>query len=193
MNRFDLFSALGDLPDKTVAWAKFRGGISKKPIFITLGTVAACLILTVALNFNFFYAFLFGCNSEDTGDAGGVGGAKPSSLIYYDGGEGEYSLFEVGDKTIEECLLIWKNLNAVGEEVEIYLISTLSGDRISGVDLADISPDGIFSVSVSITPDIKNYYSGREESFILESLRLTVKSWFSARVAGEVKVSVSVD
>ncbi len=184
MNRFDFLSAVGDIPENLISDAGNCKRSYKKPLISALGTVAACLIIVIIVN---LWPLLFaGAGMEGpNGNAGGSDGAMPPNSsyavsVYYLADSGEITSKELTVTDENQLLKLWRFYNGIPEDVSIYLASPLN-----------LSPDGSFTVNVSVGRKIEKYYDGRDGGAILESLRLTVLSFMEEATAYE-KITVTV-
>ena len=212
MNRFDLFSAIGDISEKYILDAKRSSRSYRKPIIGTLAAVAACLVLVLAVNFSYIFTGggsgmagpesdanggnlgggaggqMGGAESDANGGnlgggAGGqMGGAEDAATVSVYYVNEENEIISVGYSDVNEAELLAKWR-------ELSAIPESVGIYL--LSTLELSPDGNFAVTVSVDKSIESYYGARDGEKILESLRLTVLSFMEAETEFEtIEVNV---
>ena len=180
MNRFDFLSAMGELPENLVADASYSRKSSKKAVFGILGTVAACFLIVILVN---IWSLVFGGAGAagPSGDSDGAMMPQVTASVYYLS-DGEIASTEIRVADENELLYHWREYNGIPQDIPIYLASPLN-----------LSPDGSFSVNVSVGGKIENYFKDTDGSSLLESLRLTVLSYMEEATSyNEIHVTVAV-
>lgn len=184
MNKEQFYELLGEIDDNAVNAAQTpASGRIKRKLIATVAAVAACICVLAGAGiwYHNTKALLPDATIENESSTGigEVAIAEENIEIYYikDGAIASASVYlQCDPQTIFDS---WREYNSIGDEVE--LISVRIDDN--GTEFTDSSGDSMvagytvgdtFTLTVTVTENIKNYYDTVGEEKLLESLKLTL-------------------
>ena len=164
MRSDDILDAIGEVDDDLVRGAK-EIRRSHKALWLTLSSVAACLLIVFMLPIVFIS--MKGASSADPGSDGKEEDISSISIYYL--GEDGIAVEQTEWLSIQEVFNTWRDLNGLGEDVRF-----ISQDFIVSTD----DPVTVSVVHLVISDDIENYYDSVDKKLLLETLTLTMTEYF---------------
>ena len=166
MRSDDILDAIGELDEALVRNAK-NIKRSHKTLWMTLGSIAACILITFM--FPIVFISMKGANSEAPDSAENANPTdKPHISIYYVEGD-IISVDKIEFAAVEDVFNAWRNSNCLGENVQFidHFFICSSDD-----------PSSSTVVNIWISDEIENYYETVDKDLLLKSLKLTMMEYF---------------
>lgn len=153
MKSDDILDAIGLVEDACVKKAKEKKK-TKKNMWITIGTIAACLVLFFLIpNIPNF----IGYDAEDPG-------AGDDVWIYYVDGDAISREQATLPKTSQAVFASWKEKNGIGEDVVLLDVTE------------SLEEDGA-ALYITVSANIETYYEIIDSELLLESLKQTMTGY----------------
>ena len=180
MRADDLLDAIGKIDDESILDAK-QIKKSKKRTWITIVSVAACLVLFFLIpNIPNF----IGYNSSDDRY---TEMSSTEMILAYD----YIDVYYIENNTIksekvylpcspEDIFYYWRDKNGIGEEVRFIKVKIESNSKTTvsqfqGENVVEHQIGDYHVYNLTISKNFKNYYKQFEESLLLEALEKTMK------------------
>lgn len=167
MKSDDILDAIGLVEDAYIKKAKEKkkSKKNKKNMWITIGTIAACLVLFFLIpNIPNF----IGYNAEGPEDGNHV-------WIYYVDGNAISREQATLPKTSQAVFASWKEKNGIGEEVVL-------------LDVTESPEEDGAALYITVSANIETYYETIDAELLLESLKQTMTG-YSELVYDEYHIS----
>lgn len=182
MKPHDIFDAIGNVDETCVMKAKEKKKSHKK-LWITAGSIAACLALIICLPIIFMSINNMGTDKNNTaGPNDGLGGEiameQDNVWIYYVDGNEINREQQYLPMDPEDIFHAWKAENDIGDEVEFIRVNidsngkTTEKDGVVGHQIGDY-----FVYNLTISKSIENYYDTIDKDLLLESLQKTMTGY----------------
>ena len=179
MKRDDILDAIGNVDDACVKRAKEKKKSHKK-VWITLGSLAACLLVVfmlpgIILNFG-------GYDSADNVQDEEIAVEYKNVWIYYvEDGQickaKEYTAMQASS-----IFALWKEKNGIGDEVELikFRIESNSSTTTSEYDGEGIVKHEVGDyrvLKITVSANLEAYYETIDSELLLESLKQTMTGY----------------
>ena len=176
----DILDAIGNIDDVCVKKAKAKKK-SHKAVWITIGSIVACLALVVCMPYVLF--FLKGAYDSNPGNAGEEMAVGWDYVrIYYVDGDEIKQQKEWLRLSAEDIFNVWKEKNGLGDDVELIRVIIDSNSKTA---VSEFDGEGVVNHEVgnyhiynlTITKSIENYYDTIDRELMLESLKRTMTGY----------------
>lgn len=181
MKSSEILDAIGKVDDECVKKAREKKK-SNKRIWITVGSLAACMVLLFMAPF--IYIAFQGANSAAPEGAGGQDLAVESEYvwIYYVDGDEINRTSQYLPLSAEQIFYAWREQNNIGDEVAFIKVKIDSNSKTTesefngeGVVRHEIGDYFIFNITIS--KRIEEYYHLIDSELLLESLKQTMTGY----------------
>lgn len=181
MKSSDILDAIGKVDDASVRKAKEKKKSSKK-IWITVGSLAACMVLIFMAPF--IYIAFQGANSAAPEGAGGQDLAVESEYvwIYYVDGDEINRTSQYLPLSAEQIFYAWREQNNIGDEVAFIKVKIDSNSKTTesefdGEGVVKHEIGDYFVYNITISKRIEEYYHFIDSELLLESLKQTMTGY----------------
>lgn len=182
MKKEDFYELLGDVDEKSVKAAEESPVKRIRHKWIRYGgvVVAACLVVIAGLGVWFNYNKLPETSDNTDQDISNQDVAlEYSNVDIYFLKNGEMlSVSEYLPCAPEDIFNTWKSYNRIGDEVKLISVKIEdNGTESKDSFVAYYTVGDTFTLNVTVTENLKDYYSTISEEKLLESLKLTLTSY----------------
>lgn len=178
----DIPEAIGNVDDECAK--KVRGKKKNhKAFWITLGSVAACLIITLIIpalsRFGAFERFTSNITNDTAVEEAYVAIEENYVDIYYvSGGEIEHSQKHL-PLSAKDVFNAWKEQNSIGDDVKFIDVSIEDNGKttefeVAGQTVIKHEKGDCFIYNLTISKSIEDYYNTVNSELLLESLKKTM-------------------
>lgn len=181
MKSSDILDAIGKVDDECVKKAKEKKK-SNKRIWITVGSLAACMVLIFMAPF--IYIAFQGANSAEPEGAGGQDLAVESEhvWIYYVDGEEINRTSQYLPLSAEQIFYAWREQNGIGDEVAFIKVridsnSKTTESEFDGEGVVEHEIGDYFVYNITISKRIEEYYHLIDSELLLDSLKQTMTGY----------------
>lgn len=181
MKSSDILDAIGKVDDECVRKAKEKKK-SNKRIWITVGSLAACMVLIFMAPF--IYIAFQGANSAAPEGAGGQDLAVESEYvwIYYVDGDEINRTSQYLPLSAEQIFYAWREQNNIGDEVAFIKVKIDSNSKTTesefeGEGVVKHEIGDYFVYNITISKRIEEYYHLIDSELLLESLKQTMTGY----------------
>lgn len=181
MKSSDILDAIGKVDDECVRNAKEKKK-SNKRIWITVGSLAACMVLIFMAPF--IYIAFQGANSAEPEGAGGQDLAVESEYvwIYYVDGDEISRTSQYLPLSAEQIFYAWREQNNIGDEVAFIKVKIDSNSKTTesefeGEGVVKNENGDYFVYNITISKRIEEYYHLIDSELLLESLKQTMTGY----------------
>lgn len=180
MKTNDILDAIGNVDESCVKKAKEKTKSHKK-IWITIGSLAACVVFVFCLPFIFIA--LQGANSAaPEGQDDEMAVVVEKVWIYYvDGGEINRTRRQL-PLSAEQVFNAWREENGIGDEVAFVKVKIDSNSKTTesefdGAGVVKHEIGNYFVYNITISKRIEEYYHLIDPELLLESLKRTMTGY----------------
>lgn len=176
MKKDQFYKLLGDIDEKNIK-AVEQPIVKKKHTWIKyIVPFAACLLLVLGISFN-----QISRNNplgESSTSEQEIAIEHKNINIYYVNNNELFAVSEYLPCSAEEVFKSWKKANNIGNEVElIHFEIKNNGTERKDSFTASYTVGDSFTMKVTVTENLKNYYSVIPENILLKSLKLTLTEY----------------
>ena len=181
MKSSDILDAIGKVDDECVKKAKEKKK-SNKRIWITVGSLAACMVLIFMAPF--IYIAFQGANSAEPEGEGGQDLAVESEYvwIYYVDGDEINRTSQYLPLSAEQIFYAWREQNNIGDEVAFIKVKIDSNSKTTesefdGEGVVKHEIGDYFVYNITISKRIEEYYHLIDSELLLDSLKQTMTGY----------------
>lgn len=178
MKKEQFYELLGDIDEKNIKAAE-QPIVKKKHIWIKyIVPFAACLVLVLGISLN----QISRNNSlpESSMSEQDIALEHKNINVYYVNNNELLAVSKYLPCSPEEVFKEWKKENSIGNEVELIKVEIKNnGTESKDSFTANYIVGDSFVMEVTVTKNLKNYYSVIPEDKLLESLQLTLTGYHS--------------
>ncbi|MDE5569243.1 MAG: hypothetical protein K2J47_04975 [Ruminococcus sp.] len=181
MKKEQFYELLGDVDEKAVKAAEKPPARLPAHTWIKYAAIAtACLGIFIGTGFWYRHinADLPKIPDEDTSEQQVIALEYDYINIYYVRNNEICSISEYLPCSPEDIFNVWKQENDIGNDVKLIQVSIKNnGTESNDSFVASYAVGDSFIIEVSVTENLKNYYSVIPEDKLLESLKLTLTGY----------------
>ena len=200
MTRYDLLTAIGELPEELVLDATAPRKRNMKPVIATVTAFAACFLIAVIVSFSGLLSFIFGAGAEDPnydGSSGSSGAPAVVSSVYYVK-EGQIVSREMGITDLIGMTEAFCDLNSIdGQRIYFNYIMNLNGSEVSATEFDSrdhsLTAEDRLTVYVTVSGEGSDLFEGTGANSVLECLEHTLSAYLENKTGAVPRICLSVE